>query len=223
MDPLFSSERLKEARERIEADLKNELKDAGLKYGSPVFVRVLKEENNLEIWVEVSKGKEWKQFRKWPIANYSGTLGPKLKEGDWQAPEGFYEVGIKQLNPNSDFHLSFDIGYPNTYDRYHGRTGSYIMVHGGEVSVGCFAMTDPVIEEIYLLVEAALKIGRQKVVPIHIFPFRMTEEKLAAAEAEYPKCGEFWKKELLSGYEKFEKTRIPPRMIVKAGHYRLSK
>jgi len=218
----IGSERLKEVRERVEPVLKKNLETAGLKYGAPVFVRVLKEESELEIWVQETTGKPWKLFRKWPVANYSGSLGPKLKEGDYQAPEGFYQVGLKQLNPNSNFHLSFDIGYPNPYDRHHKRTGSYIMVHGGRASIGCFAMTDPVIEEIYLLVEAALKAGRQKRVPVHIFPFRMTAEKLAEATAEYPQWSEFWTKDLLPGYEQFEKTGIPPKVNLGSGHYQVS-
>jgi murein L,D-transpeptidase YafK len=192
----IGSERLDEVRGRVEGGLKREMEGAGLRYGAPVFVRVLKEEGELELWVEVKEGERWKLFRKWRIAGMSGKLGPKLKEGDLQAPEGFYEVGKKQLNPMSRFHLSFNVGYPNAYDRYHGRTGSLIMVHGSNVSIGCFAMTDPVIEEIYLLVEAAVKGGQeavkggqeavkggqeavkggQEAVKVQIFPFRLTRE-----------------------------------------------
>jgi murein L,D-transpeptidase YafK len=147
----------------------------------------------------------------------SGKLGPKLKEGDLQAPEGFYEVGKKQLNPMSRFHLSFNVGYPNAYDRYHGRTGSLIMVHGSNVSIGCFAMTDPVIEEIYLLVEAALK-GGQEAVKVQVFPFRMTPEKMSAVEGEW---AGFWRDELWPGYERFERTGVPPEVGVREGRYRV--
>ncbi len=211
----IGSERLDEVRGRVEGGLKRAMEEAGLRYGAPVFVRVLKEEGELELWVEVKEGERWKLFRKWRIAGMSGKLGPKLKEGDLQAPEGFYEVGKKQLNPMSRFHLSFNVGYPNAYDRFHGRTGSLIMVHGSNVSIGCFAMTDPVIEEIYLLVEAALK-GGQEAVKVQIFPFRMTPEKMAAVEGEW---AGFWREALWPGYERFEKTGVPPEVGVREGRY----
>jgi murein L,D-transpeptidase YafK len=145
-----------------------------------------------------------------------------LKEGDLQAPEGFYEVGIKQLNPMSRFHLSFNIGYPNAYDQHHGRTGSLIMVHGSNVSIGCFAMTDPVIEEIYLLVEAALKAG-QVAVPVHVFPFRMTAERIAQAEAEGAAWLSFWRDELAPPYAAFEKKGVPPGVKSVEGRYEVAK
>ena len=119
------------------------------------------------------------------------------------------------MNPNSRFHLSFDVGYPNAYDRSHGRTGSYIMVHGNCVSIGCFAMTDPAIEEIYGLVEAALKKG-QPVVRIHSFPFRMTERRMdAARESEW---FSFWEN-LKEGYDWFERERVPPDAGVSGQRY----
>jgi len=213
----IGSERLDEVRGRVEGGLRLAMEGAGLRYGAPVFVRVLKEEKELEMWVEVKKGERWKLFRTWRIAGMSGKLGPKLKEGDLQAPEGFYEVGMKQLNPMSRFHLSFNVGYPNAYDRFHGRTGSLIMVHGSNVSIGCFAMTDPVIEEIYLLVEAALK-GGQEAVKVQVFPFRMTPEKMSAVEGEW---AGFWRDELWPGYERFERTGVPPDVGVREGRYRV--
>jgi len=121
---------------------------------------------------------------------YSGELGPKFKQGDGQSPEGFYFVKPGQMNPYSSYHLSFDLGYPNTYDRAHGRTGDYLMVHGDCVSIGCYAMTDAGIEEIYTLMGAALK-GGQPFVRVHAFPFPMTEENLKRHEGN--KNIEFWK------------------------------
>jgi murein L,D-transpeptidase YafK len=138
----------------------------------------------------------------------SGKLGPKLKEGDQQAPEGFYAVNARSMNPQSDFHLSFNIGYPNAFDQGQGRTGSFIMVHGRNVSIGCFAMTNPVIELIYLVVEDALAHG-QSIVPIHVFPFRMTDERMARAEADQSPWLDFWKN-LREGYLRFEANRVPP-------------
>ena len=117
-------------------------------------------------------------FETYPICAWSGELGPKLAEGDRQAPEGFYAVGLKQLNPNSNYHRAFNLGFPNAYDRALGRTGSFLMVHGDCVSIGCYAMTDQGIDEIYRIVEAALHQG-QREVPVHAFPFRMTEKAMA--------------------------------------------
>jgi murein L,D-transpeptidase YafK len=145
----------------------------------------------------------------------SGELGPKLAEGDGQTPEGFYEVNPRGLNPKSHYHLAFNIGYPNAYDRAHGRTGSFIMVHGSRVSIGCFAMTNDSIEQIYCLVEAALERG-QAAVPIHCFPFRMTAERMALA-LESPWFG-FWT-QLHEGYIAFEATRFPPVMAVRRKRY----
>ena len=107
----------------------------GLRQGQPVFVRIFKQEAVLELWMRDDKA--WRLFQSYPICRFSGGLGPKLRQGDRQAPEGFYQVASKQLNPNSRHHLSFNLGFPNAFDRVHGRTGSYLMVHGGCSSIGC--------------------------------------------------------------------------------------
>ena len=140
----------------------------------------------------------------------SGELGPKLKEGDGQAPEGFYFVPPSHMNPKSRFHLSFNLGYPNAYDRANGRTGSALMVHGGQASVGCFAMTDPKVEEIYALAEAALRNG-QRFFRVHSFPFRMTDGNLARHPAS--RWQPFWLN-LKEGYDFFEDSGLPPDVVV---------
>jgi murein L,D-transpeptidase YafK len=211
---LHAQKRIQEVRGRVQPRLESEFSDAGVGFGSPVFIRIFKEEAEFELWVKPDHQAAYKRFKTWPVAKYSGTLGPKLQEGDGQAPEGFYSVSKGQLNPNSNFHLSFNIGYPNAYDRQHQRTGSLIMVHGSNVSIGCFAMTDPVIEEIYLAVEAALVAGQQSV-PVHVFPFRMTPERMAKASAETSPWLEFWR-ELQPGFAAFEVSHIPPKIEVKA-------
>lgn len=180
-----------------------------LRVGQPIFIRIFKEERMLEIWVK-SDSNEFKLFKDYEICNFSGDLGPKLKEGDRQSPEGFYSVGAKALNPNSSFHLSFNLGFPNAYDQSHQRTGSYLMVHGDCVSVGCYAMTDGAIEEIYLLVEAALQSG-QPSVPVHAFPFRMTSERLSA-ETENQWFD--FLMNLKTGYDMFQITGGPPSVTV---------
>lgn len=217
---LPAQERIDEVRARVEPGLKAQIAAAGLVYDAPVFVRIFKESSELELWMKPEKAEGYQLFRTWKIATYSGTLGPKLREGDRQAPEGFYEVTKRQLNPKSNFHLSFNIGYPNAYDQAHQRTGSFIMVHGNNVSIGCFAMTDPVIEEIYLIVEAALAAGQNQV-PVHCFPFRMTPERMATASAEASPWVPFWQ-ELQAGYEAFETSRKPPEMRVQGGRYQVA-
>ncbi|TDU67141.1 hypothetical protein EI77_03342 [Prosthecobacter fusiformis] len=212
---LKPDERLAHVKDRVQAPLAALLEKQGLRLGAPAFIRIFKETRELELWMQA--GGKWQLFRTYPIAAMSGTLGPKLQEGDGQAPEGFYSVTPASLNPGSTFHLSFNIGYPNAYDQHHGRTGTFIMVHGNEVSIGCFAMTDPLIEEIYLIVDAALKKGQPEV-PVHTFPFPLTDQRLAEF-AEHPHAP-FWR-ELQPGYTAFETQNAPPQVTLRDGRYRI--
>ena len=177
----------KEVIKRLKPTLEKKLADKSLKFGSPVFIRIFKKTNELELWVK--KSEKYKLYETYKICYYSGDLGSKLKQGDCQSPEGFYYVTPGRLNPFSTFHLSMNIGYPNSYDRYHKRTGSAIMIHGDCVSIGCYAMTDPKIEEIYTLADAAFRNG-QPFFRVHIFPFRLNDEELARHERS--KWFEFW-------------------------------
>jgi murein L,D-transpeptidase YafK len=195
--------------------LKESLSLAHAKAGDPVFIRIFKQEARLEVWIKVDG--VYRFLKVYRICAYSGKLGPKLKEGDRQAPEGFYRVNRGMLNPNSKFHLSFNLGYPNAYDRAHGRTGSYLMVHGNCVSIGCYAMTDAKIEEIYMLVEEAFKKG-QRSVQVHIYPFRMTDENMAAYS--HYRWYNFWQN-LKEGYDYFEAEHLPPKITVKEKRYRV--
>lgn len=207
-----AAERLSHVRTRLLPKLHEELAARKCALGQPAFVRIFKESRELELWLQGDAG-EWRLFRTYPIACFSGTLGPKTREGDLQAPEGFYNVTQKMLNPASSYHLAFNIGYPNAYDLAQQRTGSLIMVHGDVCSVGCFAMTDAVIEEIYLVVDAAVKSGGS--VPVHCFPFRMTAERMGSAE---PSVREFWR-ELQGGYDVFEREKRVPEVVVEGGRY----
>ncbi len=211
------TERIQEVRSRVGPSLKRELGRASFSLGDSALIRIFKEERELELWLKPKDDKQFKLWKTWPIAAMSGKLGPKLKEGDQQAPEGFYATNTSALNPQSDFHLSFNVGYPNEFDSAQGRTGSFIMVHGRNMSIGCFAMTDPVIEQIYLVVEEALHHGQSKV-PIHIFPFRMTEERMTRAETEQSPWVPFWRN-LREGFLRFERDRVPPAVNVDGDHY----
>lgn len=176
---------------------------------SPIFIRIYKEESDLEVWKMRDDGR-YHHFKTYPICNWSGQLGPKLKEGDMQSPEGYYTITREQMNPNSRYHLAFNLGYPNPYDKAQRRTGDALMIHGGCGSAGCFAMTDALMEEIYALVREAF-IGGQDVVHVHAFPFRMTADNMTRhARSEWRG---FWKT-LKEGYDYFELTRHVPTVAV---------
>ena len=190
------------------ARLDHRLSAHGVSLGVPVFIRIFKLESELELWVKKDGG--FARFATYPICLWSGRLGPKLKEGDRQAPEGFYTVDSDALNPNSRMHRSFNLGFPNAYDQAHGRTGSFLMVHGGCASIGCFAVTDPVVDEIWRLVTAALDKGQPRFA-VHVFPFRMSERNLRL-RLGHP-WESFWAN-LKKGYDLFEQTRVPPVAVV---------
>ena len=200
----------------IDENLSEALVLIAAKVGDPVFIRIFKAESLLEVWIR--SGAEYQHLKDYFICAYSGTLGPKLQEGDRQAPEGFYKVKKYQLNPNSKYHLSFNLGFPNQYDREHNRTGSFLMVHGSCVSDGCYAMTDEKIEEIYMLVERALKRG-QKYVQVHAYPFRMTEENMTLYTES--KLYDFWVN-LKEGYDYFEAEHLPPHIKDEDGLYMIN-
>jgi murein L,D-transpeptidase YafK len=197
-------------------DLDGRLAAHGVELGAPVFVRIFKMEFEFELWMK--RGDTFHLFATYPICRWSGLLGPKLREGDWQAPEGFYTVDARALNPHSRWHRAFNLGFPNAFDRAHGRTGSYLMVHGGCSSIGCVAMTNAVMDEVWRLASAALKRGQQRF-HVHIFPFRVTEEQLAQRSGA-PSAA-FWR-DLKPGYDLFEATRLPPMISVCQGRYTVS-
>lgn len=194
-----------------------QLAKADLRPGAHTYIRIFKEEAILEAWLRDDSTGTYRLYKTYPICNYSGALGPKIHEGDMQAPEGFYDVTEEWLWPQSVHHLAMNIGFPNEYDKARGRTGSHIMIHGGCKSEGCYAMTDKGIEEIYLLVEQSL-VNNPLPVPVHIFPFKMTAEKLA--QYEQSPWAPFWT-ELRLGYNAFERNRVPPIVSARNGHYRI--
>lgn len=207
------SARLSEVKTRNLAPLTAKLESRGFALGAPVFIRIFKETSQLEVWIR--SGEEFRLFETYAICKYSGHLGPKLREGDRQAPEGIYWVGKTQLNALSNSHLAFNLGFPNIYDVARGRTGSYLMVHGGCGSIGCYAMTNPSIEDIYLIVEAALVHG-QNIVQVHAMPFRFDEAKLTSNQNS--EWISFWR-ELSAIDASFERTKQVPRIEVIDGHY----
>ncbi len=221
-----SSKRSIQAIERVGEQLKEDFLIGGIAWGSPVFIRIFKEEAVLEMWVR--KNDTYRHFRSYAICRYSGDLGPKLKEGDGQAPEGFYTVKARDLNPNSSYHLSFNLGFPNRYDKAKGRNGSFLMVHGDCVSSGCYAMAKrfiPIgsdrnepIEEIWALMTAAYKKG-QRSIPVHAYPFRMTPANMKKYASS--KWISFWQ-ELRPAFNFFEQTRKLPDVRIAEDNYIIS-
>ena len=195
--------------------LRTSLASSDLALGDEAFVRIFKREHRLELWLRPEGRERFALFRSYDICTWSGDLGPKLKEGDKQSPEGFYRVALNQLNPASRHHLAFNLGFPNAYDRSLGRSGSFLMVHGGCSSVGCFAMTDARIDEIYAVIESALERG-QREIDIAIYPFELTEMALQS-EAASPWLG-FWQN-LKEGFDLFEREGVPPRVAACDGRY----
>jgi murein L,D-transpeptidase YafK len=194
-------------------DRSERLSQKGLAFGNPVMIRIFKAESQLELWMQ--KEDRFELFATYSICKWSGRLGPKLREGDRQAPEGVYAVGMPQIHRKGRWPRSLNIGFPNAFDRAMSRTGSYILVHGGCSSTGCFAMTNPQMEEIYRLSEEALIQG-QGHVPIHVFPFRMTEANLKTYSDS--KWQPFWRN-LKDAYDIFERTRVPPQVSVCGKRY----
>lgn len=176
---------------------------------APIFIRIYKEESELEVWKMRGDGRFY-HLKTFPICNWSGRLGPKLREGDQQSPEGFYTIAKHQMNPNSQYHLAFNLGYPNPYDRSNRRTGTSLMVHGGCGSSGCYAMTDALMEELYALVREAFE-GGQTTVYVHAFPFRMTTANMDRHAKS--RWRGFWRT-LKEGYDYFELTRQVPTIAV---------
>ena len=185
----------------------------GTSASAPVVFRAYKRESELEVWKKAAKGYVF--IKSFPICRWSGQLGPKTRNGDRQVPEGFYSVAKRQMNPNSHYHLSFDVGYPNAYDRAHGGSGSAIMVHGICSSMGCFAMTNGTVEEIYAIAREALA-GGQAAFQFQAFPFHMTAENLARHRSD-PNFA-FWQN-LKEGADRFEATGEEPQVSVVGGRY----
>ena len=176
---------------------------------SPVLVRIFKEEAELEVWKKNRDG-EFALLKTYPVCRWSGDIGPKIKEGDRQAPEGFYTITPGLMNPNSNYYLAFNTGYPNVFDRAWNRTGSELMVHGDCSSRGCYAMTDEQIQEIYALARESF-FGGQKDFQFEAFPFRMTALNMAK-HRNNPNFA-FWKM-IKEGYDHFEATHQEPKVAI---------
>jgi murein L,D-transpeptidase YafK len=186
-----------------------EIESKNMAKESPILVRIFKEESELEVWKQDKSGR-FALLNTYPICRWSGELGPKIKQGDRQAPEGFYTITPGLMNPNSNYYLAINTGFPNAYDRANGRTGAFLMIHGDCSSAGCYAMTDEQIAEIYALARESF-FGGQRSFQIQAYPFRMTPLNIAK-HRNSPHMA-FWKM-LKEGYDYFEVTRAEPKVDV---------
>lgn len=210
-----AGDRVADARRLKLKDLRRDFGAAGLSYPPPsVYFRAFKRERILEVWVGSPSGR-MKNFRTYSIRAASGDLGPKLREGDYQVPEGFYS--INRFNPRSNFLLSLGLDYPNRRDRLRRepKPGGDIFIHGNEVSIGCLAMGDDAIREIYLMARDA----PQRSIPVHVFPCRMDNVGWQTLQSEgSPELRRYWAT-LRPGYLQFERTRRVPKVAVRDGEY----
>ena len=216
--------RLANALNNKEDTLQNEFKAKGLKWPAKyVFIRSFKYDSQLEVWVKNTLKEKYKLFKTYRVCMQSGAMGPKRLQGDYQVPEGFYY--INEFNPNSNYHLSLGLNYPNASDRILSdslRPGNGIYIHGSCVSVGCIPVTDDDIEEIYIVASYAKAAG-QDFIPVHVFPYRYNRQKSSEYFANYTKNNPALKKfalELKDAYDKFEDTRaVPVILIDRKGDY----
>jgi murein L,D-transpeptidase YafK len=193
----------------LSSQMISEIEQKNMSKESPILVRLYKEESELEVWKEDRDG-QFQLLKTYPICRWSGELGPKIKQGDRQAPEGFYTITPGLMNPNSSYYLAINIGFPNKYDQANGRTGQFLMIHGDCSSAGCYAMTDEQIAEIYALARESF-FGGQRSFQIQAYPFRMTALNMAK-HRNSPHLA-FWKM-LKQGNDHFEVSRREPKVEV---------
>lgn len=198
----------------LSPDMVAEIERKNMPKDSPILVRIFKEESELEVWKQNAEGR-YALLKTYPICRWSGELGPKIKQGDRQAPEGFYTITPAQMNPNSNYYLSFNLGFPNAYDKANDRSGAFLMVHGDCSSAGCYAMTDEQMGEIFALGRDSF-FGGQKAFQVQAYPFRMTPINMAK-HRNSPHMA-FWRM-LKHGNDVFEVTRHEPKVDVCDKHY----
>ena len=205
---IFSSLQRLPARPLVER-----LSEKGFTLGQPLLIRIFKEENTMEVWI--NRNGQFDLALSYSICAWSGELGPKVKEGDRQSPEGYYFISERNLNPNSKYYRAINVGFPNAYDQALNRTGSALMIHGSCLSAGCYAITDAPMDDIYNAVLGAQANG-QTSIPIHIYPFRLTNENLARHGNS--RWIEFWRN-LAEGDFIFSTTKQAPEVAVCGDRY----
>lgn len=217
-DQQLKFERVRTAYDQKWNNLKEELSEKGIKGAFKLYMVAYKAEGKLEIWMQTSDQKQYRLFKTYDFSAHSGTLGPKVKQGDLQTPEGFYDISA--FNPKSNYYLSLGINYPNSVDRQRSGSedpGGDIYIHGDRVTIGCIPLTDDKIKEVYVLAVEAKNYGQLKI-PVHIYPFKMTVDNLKKHSLQYPKQTAFWKS-LQPGYNYFEQHKTLSMLRIVKGNY----
>lgn len=210
--------RVRGAYEDSWISLQNQLKTANFDGPFQLYIAAYKTEGLLEVWAKKIKDKEYRLFKTYKFCAHSGTLGPKVQEGDYQTPEGIYYINV--FNPMSNFHLSLGVNYPNSVDKKRSgskRTGGDIYIHGNCVTVGCIPLTDEKIKEVYVLAVEAQNSGQTQI-PVHIFPFKMNKANLDKFAVKFPQQKAFWTS-LQPAYQLFEQHKIVPQTLIREGKY----
>ncbi len=197
------------ATKELPPELLSLLQQKNMPKHSPILVRIFKEEAELEVWKQDTTG-HFQILKVYPICRWSGDLGPKVYEGDRQAPEGFYTITPELMNPNSNYYLAINTGFPNAFDKANERDGSFLMIHGDCSSSGCYAMTDEQIGDIYSLARESF-LGDRPSFQVQAYPFRMTPANLARHRTN-PNMA-FWKM-IKEGNDHFETTHLEPKVEV---------
>lgn len=211
-------DRVKTAYDEKWSGLQKELKAEKFPENFSLFLAAYKTEGKLEVWLKAADQDEYKLFKTYNFCAHSGTLGPKIKEGDLQTPEGYYVINA--FNPQSNFHLSLGINYPNKIDLLRSasqRPGGDIYIHGNCVTVGCIPLTDDKIKELYPIAVEAKNNGQQQI-QVYIFPFKMTVANVTKYTKQFPQQEVFWRN-LKSGYDYFEKHKTLPLVTQKGTQY----
>lgn len=221
-DGQLKYDRVKTAYEEKENIVKQYFKNKNLNYsGFNLFIRAFKKEKNLEIWIKEKDQETYSKLHTYTFCTTSGDLGPKRREGDLQIPEGVYH--INHFNPQSNFHLSLGLNYPNASDKilsHKHHPGGSIYIHGNCVTIGCIPIRDDKIKELYVLAVEAKNNGQERI-PVHIFPTRLTDEGLSYLKNTFNESGHitFWKN-LKIVFDGFEQTRkLRPIAVDNAGKY----
>jgi murein L,D-transpeptidase YafK len=213
-----------EAYREKEELLKKEFEKKGLTYPAKyMFIRSFKLDSEMEIWVKNNASDTFRLFKSYRVCTLSGKMGPKRKEGDRQVPEGFYY--INDFNPNSNYHLSLGINYPNFSDRILSdakNPGGEIYIHGNCITVGCIPLTDEFIDEVYIMAVNAKNAG-QDFIPVHVFPVKFgnagSMNYLGTFTLTDGSSKQFWT-ELRNAYDYFEKHhRLPVVLVDDKGKY----
>jgi len=212
-------ERVEKAYSEKWETLQKFVKAAGFGEDFSMLINAYKAEGILEIWLKSNSDKQYKLFRTYDFCAHSGTLGPKVIEGDKQTPEGFYHINV--FNPMSTFHLSLGVNYPNSVDLARTgkdrKPGNDIYIHGNCVTVGCIPLTDEKIKEVYVLAVEAKDNGQEKI-PVSIYPFKMTDGNMKKYSLQFPTHLAFWKT-LQPGYLAFEKNKNSAEIKEVKGRY----